>query len=270
VRFLISVDIEGVAGVVNSEETRPGTPDFERARRLMTGEANAAVRGVLAAEPDAHVTVADSHGTYRNLLPDLVDRRARLIRGKPRRFAMMEGVDEDVDGVLLVGYHGRAGTAPSVLAHTFSDAIADVRLGGVSVGEIGLNAALAGHFAVPVLLVTGDTSVHEEVTGLLPQTATVVVKRALGQQAAESVHPEEACRLIAEAAEHAVSHRADGPPPFVVETPVELEIDLSGAHAADRALTLPRLTRRGTRTVACSADDVLDAFRTVRALVELT
>ena len=269
-RFLISVDIEGVAGVVDSQETQPGSPEYERARRLMTEEANAAVRGVLAAAPDAHVIVADGHGTYRNLLPDLIDRRVRLIRGKPRRFAMMEGVDEDVDGVLLVGYHGRAGTAPSVLAHTFSDAIDDVRLNGVSVGEIGLNAALAGHFAVPVLLVTGDTSVHDEVSGLLPQTTTVVVKRALGQRAADSVHPEEARRLIADAAEHAVAHHAEGPAPFEVDAPLELEIDLSGADATDRGLTLPRVTRRGTRTVAYSADDVLDAFRTVRAVVALT
>jgi D-amino peptidase len=270
VRFLISVDIEGVAGVVDSEETHPGNPEYERARRLMTEEANAAVRGVLAAESEAQMTVVDGHGTYRNLLPEALDPRVRLIRGKPRRFAMMEGIDGEVDGALLIGYHGRAGSAPSVLAHTYSDAIDDVRLNGVSVGEIGLNAALAGHFAVPVLLITGDASVRDEVVQLLPSTATVIVKRALGQTAAECLHPEEARRLIADAAADAVARRHEGPAPFRTDPPIALEIDLARAAAADRALTLPRVVRRGGRTIAYSAEDVLDAFRAVRAVVTVT
>jgi D-amino peptidase len=263
----VSIDMEGIAAVVDSAETQPGA-DYEWARRLMTEEANAAVRGILDASPDACVTVADAHASFRNILPELLDARARLIRGKPRPLWMMEGVDADADAAFLVGYHGRAGTGRSVLSHTYSDAIADLRLNGRSVGEIGLNAAVAGHFGVPVVLVTGDDSVRAEVAELLPAAQTVVVKRPIGFNAAESVSPEEAQRRIAEAATAAIS-RLDAVPPFVVGPPVEVEIDLRGPWAVDRVLTLPRLERDGGRTVSYRAEDVLEAARAVRAVLEL-
>jgi D-amino peptidase len=268
-KVLVSVDIEGVAGVVDSDETHPGRPEYEWARRLMAAEANAAVGGILSARPDALVTVADGHGTYRNLLPELIDRRARLVRGKPRPLAMMEGVDQGVDAALFIGYHGRAGSAPSVLAHTFGDGIADVRVNGVSVGEIGLNAVLAGHFGVPVLLVTGDESVRSEVAELLPDTAAVVVKRPIGFAAADSLSPEEAQRLIAEAAAEAVA-RSDAVAPFLVEAPVEVEIDLASPATVDRVATVPGLTLEQPQTCAYRADDALEAFRVVRTVVALT
>lgn len=265
--IFVSVDIEGIAGVVDSAETGAG-PDYEWARRLMTEEANAAVRGVLAAQPGSSVTVADAHGSFRNILPELLDERAHLIRGKPRPLWMMAGVDEDADVAFLVGYHGRAGTARSVLAHTYGDAIADLRLNGRSVGEIGLNAAMAGHFGVPVVLVTGDESVRDEVTDLLPATMTVVVKQPLGFNAAKSLPPEEARRLIEEAAAAAVS-RLGAVSPFVVEGPVEVAVDLAGPSAVDRVLALPRLKWEGGRTVTYRADDVLEAAQAVRAVLAL-
>jgi D-amino peptidase len=266
VHVFVSVDMEGIAGVVDSAETRPG-PDYEWAGRLMTEEANAAVRGVFSADAEARVIVADAHASFRNILPELLDPRARLIRGKPRPLWMMAGVSEDVDAAFLVGYHGRAGTARSVLAHTYGDAIADLRLNGRSVGEIGLNAAIAGHFGVPVVLVTGDESVRDEVTELLPDAATVVVKRPLGFNAAESAAPEVARRLIEEGAAKAVS-RLDGVSPFVVDAPVAVEIDLRGP-GVDRVLTLPRLEWKGGTTVSYRADDVLEAARAVRTILEL-
>ena len=221
----------------------------------MTEEANAAARGVLEASPNAHITVADAHASFRNLLPDLVDPRARLIRGKPRPLWMMEGVDAGVDAAFLVGYHGRAGRARSLLSHTYSDAIAELRLNGRSVGEIGLNAAVAGHFAVPVVLVTGDDSVRDEVADLIPPAHTVVVKRPIGFNAADSLSPEEARRLISEAAVAAIS-RLEEVPPFVVGPPVEVEITLRGPWALDRVLTLPGLEANGGLTVRYHADDV--------------
>jgi D-amino peptidase len=268
VHVFISVDMEGIAGVVDSAETGAG-PDYEWARRLMTEEANAAVRGVLTAQPDSSVTVADAHGSFRNILPELLDGRADLIRGKPRPLWMMAGVDADADAAFLVGYHGRAGTARSVLAHTYGDAIADLRLNGRSVGEIGLNAALAGHFGVPVVLVTGDESVRDEVADLLPAAVTVVVKQPLGFNAAKSLPPEEARPLIEEAAASAVS-RLDSVPPFVVDGPVEVAIDLAGPSAVERVLTLPRLEWKSGRTVTYRANDILEAAQAVRAVLALT
>ncbi|MGW5028333.1 M55 family metallopeptidase, partial [Streptomyces albidoflavus] len=187
-RILISVDMEGVSGIVHPRETHPDGYDYGRARALMTAEANAAVAGVLDAEPGAEVWVADAHGSYRNLLPEEVDRRARLVRGKPRPLGMLGGIDERTDAVLFVGYHVRAGAGPGVLAHTMSDALLDVRVDGRSLGEIGLNAAVAGHLGVPVVLLSGDDAACAEVRELVPGVRTVAVKEALGQFAAAGLH----------------------------------------------------------------------------------
>ncbi|MFE0085639.1 M55 family metallopeptidase, partial [[Kitasatospora] papulosa] len=108
-KVLVSVDMEGVSGIVHTSEVNPDRYDYERGRALMTAEANAVVAGVLDAEPAADVLVADGHGPFRNLLPEQLDRRARLVRGKPRPLGMVAGLDGDTDAVLLIGYHARAG-----------------------------------------------------------------------------------------------------------------------------------------------------------------
>lgn len=174
-RVFISVDIEGVAGVVGREEGSQGNPEYERARRLMTAEASAAVRGIFNTDAAAEVTVADAHGAFRNIIPELLDPRARLVRGKPRPLAMIDGIQGGFDAVIFVGYHGRSGTVDSVLSHTFTGTLWDVCINGVSFGEIGLKAAVSGSFGIPLVLVIGDASVAVEVDALLPGTSTVVV-----------------------------------------------------------------------------------------------
>ncbi|MFE9050036.1 M55 family metallopeptidase [Streptomyces rubiginosohelvolus] len=129
-KALISVDMEGISGIVHSSETNPERNDYQRGRELMTAEANAVIAGVLDAEPTADVLVADAHGTFRNLLPEQLDRRARLVRGKPRALNMLAGLDEETDAALFVGYHVRAGEGPGVLAHTMNGEILDVRVTG--------------------------------------------------------------------------------------------------------------------------------------------
>ncbi|MEU6935323.1 M55 family metallopeptidase [Streptomyces rubiginosohelvolus] len=129
-KALISVDMEGNSGIVHSSETNPERYDYQRGRELMTAEANAVIAGVLDAEPTADVLVADAHGTFRNLLPEQLDRRARLVRGKPRALNMLAGLDEETDAALFVGYHVRAGEGPGVLAHTMNGEILDVRVTG--------------------------------------------------------------------------------------------------------------------------------------------
>src|SRR5690606_27230844 len=159
VRVYIVADIEGIAGVAHGVEGSPGNPEYERARRLMTEEANALIRGIFEADADSAVTVADSHGPYRNLIPEELDERAVLSRGKPRLYGMVDGIDQDYDVAMFVGVHGQAGSDRSVLSHTFTGVILDVRLNGTSMGELGLNAAMAGAHGVPVALISGDQSV---------------------------------------------------------------------------------------------------------------
>ncbi|MEV1074807.1 M55 family metallopeptidase [Micromonospora parva] len=267
-KVLISVDLEGISGIVHPTETNPDRYDYERGRALMTAEANAAVAGVLDAEPDAVVWVADAHGTFRNLLPEDLDRRAHLVRGKPRPLGMLAGLDEGTDAVLLVGYHARAGAGPAVLAHTMSDAILDVRVAGRSLGEIGLNVAMAGHLDVPVVLLSGDDTACAEFSELVPSAVTVAVKQTLGQAAAVAVHPQEARERLRHAAAEAIARRASIPP-VTMTGPLHVEVDLYGPYMVDLAVLVPGVARvGGGRTVAFRAADVAEAYRLVQLLVQ--
>jgi D-amino peptidase len=266
---LISADMEGISGIVHVTETNPGGYDYERSRKLMTAEVNAAVAGVLEAEPDAVVLVADAHGPFRNLLPEELDRRARLVRGKPRPLGMVAGLEAGVDAALFVGYHARAGSGPAVLAHTMSDAVLDVRLNGRPVGEIGLNAAVAGHFGVPVVLLSGDDVACAELHEFVPDAVTVEVKRALGQAAADVLHPGEAQERLRQAAAEAVRQRRQVQP-LTVSEPVDVEVDLYGPYTVDLATLVPGFARApGARTVTFTGRNMIEVYRGVQLLVQL-
>ncbi|MFF5718482.1 M55 family metallopeptidase [Streptomyces buecherae] len=269
-KVLISVDMEGVSGVVHPSETHPTGYDYERARQLMTAEANAAIAGVLDAEPAATVLVADAHGPFRNLLPEALDRRARLVRGKPRPLGMLAGLDGSTEAVLLVGYHGRAGAGPAVLAHTMSDAVLDVRVAGRSLGEIGLNAAMAGHLGVPVVLLSGDDTACDELAELVPGVRTVAVKQAIGQSAAVTLHPEDARERLRDASARAVTRAGLRGQRLAFPGPVEVEVDLANPTTVDLATLVPGVVRAaGGRTVAFTAADFAEAYRLVLLLVQL-
>jgi D-amino peptidase len=268
-RILISADMEGISGIVHPTETNPGGYDYERGRALMTAEVNAAVAGVLEAVPGAEVLVADAHGPFRNLLPEDLDRRAKLVRGKPRPLGMLAGLNDDTDAVLLVGYHARAGGGPAVLAHTIGDAVLDVRLAGRSMGEIGLNAALAGFHGAPVVLLSGDDAACAELLELVPGAATVAVKQALGQTAAIALHPDEARDQLHRIAAKAI-RRHEHVPLVILPGPLKVEVDLYGPSIVDLATLIPGVSRApGARTVTFTADDVGQAYRLVQLLTQL-
>ncbi|MDJ1641171.1 M55 family metallopeptidase [Streptomyces pakalii] len=268
-KALISVDMEGISGIVHSSETNPERYDYQRGRELMTAEANAVIAGVLDAEPTADVLVADAHGTFRNLLPEQLDRRARLVRGKPRALNMLAGLDEETDAALFVGYHVRAGEGPGVLAHTMNGQILDVRVTGRSLGEIGLNAAMAGHLGVPVVLLSGDDAACAEAADLIPQAVTVPVKESLGMAAAVTLHPEEARDRLRRAAADAVSRRTEIPP-LALTGPLDVEADLASPHTIDLAALVPGVSRTaGARTVAFTAPDYGTAYRLILLLAQL-
>ncbi|MEU7905487.1 M55 family metallopeptidase [Actinoplanes sp. NPDC049118] len=268
-KVLISADMEGISGIVHPTETNPGGYDYERGRARMTAEVNAAVAGVLEAVPAAEVLVADAHGPFRNLLPEELDRRARLVRGRPRPLGMLAGLDDDTDAVLFVGYHARAGGGPAVLAHTIGDGVLDVRFGGRSMGEIGLNAAMAGFHGAPVVLITGDDAACTELRELVPAALTVAVKQALGQAATIALHPDEARDQVHRAAAKAV-RRHDQVPLVTLPGPIKVEVDLYGPFTVDVAVLIPGVTRApGARTVAFTAADVAEAYRLVQLLAQL-
>ncbi|MBO1756721.1 M55 family metallopeptidase [Allobranchiibius sp. CTAmp26] len=268
-RVLVSVDMEGVAGVVDPQDISPGNAEYERNRGYMTDEASAAVRGVLAHDPAAEVVVCDAHAQFRNLIPDRLEQGCTLLRGSPRRLAMMTGIERGVDAVCFVGYHGRAGTPDSVLAHTISGGvIANVRCDGRELGELGLNAALASfHGAVPVLA-TGDDTLAAEAASVVPGITTVMVKRAVANRAAEGLHPRESCRRIEAAAQAALAHPEVVHAP-VFQGPVDLEVDVLRPSMTERALGIPGVERRAPLTLGFTAADFGAAYDLIEVFTVL-
>jgi len=188
-KVFISVDMEGITGVVNWEETGRDGKDYDYFRRIMSLEANAAVLGAFDAGA-TEVVVRDSHGSARNILPDLLDPRATLIRdwsGGPK--SMMEGIDESFDAAVFIGYHAKAGTPDALLEHTTSGNVQAFTINGDTYPEAGYNALIAGIYGVPVVFVAGDKAIADQARGFLGNVATYATKEGIGA-AAKSRHPE--------------------------------------------------------------------------------
>ena len=270
-RILVAVDMEGITGLVHGDQTTPGHPEYERFRRLMTGDVNAAVRGAFDGGAD-EVLVSDGHWDNRNILIEELDPRARLNSGGPRPFSMVEGIDLGIAGVIFVGYHARVGTPNAILDHTWSTGrVAGLWLNGQVVGEIGLNAAVCGHFGAPVLMISGDQSACGEAVALLGAVETVVVKRATGRTSAECLAPEVTQGMIRTAAAAALGRLRSGraPAPFKIQPPVTVAVEFVRSEMADAAQVLPGARRPAGKRIEVVADDMPAAYRAFRATVGL-
>lgn len=269
-KILIAADMEGVTGVVHWDQVNAQHSEYERFRRLMTQDVNAAVRGAYEGGA-SEVLVSDGHGSGRNILIEELDRRARLNSGSPSPFSMVQGIDSGIAAVMFIGYHARVGTQHAILEHTWSDTrIANLTLQGEPYGEIGLNAALCGHFNAPVILISGDQAACSEATQLIPGIKTAVVKRASGRMAAELLAPALTQEMIAEAAATAVQalKRGESPTPHRLKPPIRMEVQFVHSEMADRAALLPGSSRSG-RSIAYTADDMATLYLAFKAAVNL-
>lgn len=277
-KVLISADMEGTCGVVSWVHVMPpevvggsepsNQTEYDRARHRMTMEVNAAIEGALAAGAD-EVIVNDSHDGMRNLLPDELHPECRFISGNDKALGMVQGVDLSGIGVVFyTGYHAKAGTPDAPLAHTWSGFLNDVRLDGRSTGEFGINAIVAGHFGVPVALVTGDDKAVQQTQELLGERVVgVAVKEGLSTFSALHLHPAKAQSLIRSGAEEAV-RRAGELTPFTLPPACRVELDFEHQTRADQASYIPTVERAGERTVAFSPSDGLDFIHTFRAIMK--
>ncbi|MBC7224098.1 MAG: M55 family metallopeptidase [Anaerolineae bacterium] len=265
-KVFISADMEGISGVVAGQQTGPEGKEYERARKLMTAEVNAAVEGALAAGAEA-IVVNDAHGSMRNILIEELNPAARLISGWPKPLSMMQGIDEGFDAAFFVGYHAQAGTAHSILDHTYAGIVYQVHLNGRPMGETGLNAALAGYFGVPVVLLTGDRLVVEEGRALLgPALQGVAVKESYGRVAAKCLPPSLAQERIRAAAQAALPTPV---PPFRLEPPITLTVDFTSSAHADMAELIPGARREAGRRITYVHDDYLTLYKAWRAMLTL-
>ena len=261
----ISVDMEGVSGVVDRDQTSATGHDYERFRKLMTVEANAAIDGARDAGA-THILVNDSHGSHRNLLIEELHAPAELISNSIKPMGMMAGLDASFAAAIFIGYHAKASSADGVLAHTGNGTtIADLRINGRSVGEGGMNIHAAGAMGVPVVLVSGDQAAIAEIRELVPNIEGVQVKEAFGTAAARSLRPDEAVRLIREGTARAIRRRGEIEP-APASLPVRFEGSFTDPSLALMAEQIPTVERTGSHAVGFVVEDYLEGYRFVRIL----
>jgi D-amino peptidase len=233
-KFVVAVDCEGVACAVGSPGKGLGaSPNLDFARLQATREADAAARGLFAAGA-TQVIVWDNHGGSLNLDYDMLDERCDIALGVgfEHRFP---GMDESFTGVLFVGYHAMDNTVDAATAHSFSSATYQyMKINGREVGEIEIDAAMAGERGVPLIFVASDDKGVAEARSFFPAIETVATKQALSWNGAVSKHPKRAANEIYESAQKAAAGVADCKP-FQFDEPLTYEIRYKRLEAAQEA-----------------------------------
>ncbi|MFP5353912.1 MAG: M55 family metallopeptidase [Gemmatimonadota bacterium] len=259
-KVYISVDMEGITGVVSSEQLGPGGFEYQRAREYMTAEALAAIQGAR----DAGVTeivVSDSHGNGQNLLIDQFPDDVTIIRSWPRPMMMMEGIDSSFAAAVFIGYHSSTSNVRGVRAHTMSSAtLTGVALNGRQVPEGGINAAMAGHFGVPVVMVSGDDAAVEEVRRFASGMEGAVVKRAISFHSAATMTPKAGQGLIRARVKAGIEKRARIAP-FALPGAVTADISFKHYRVAEILTYLPIVTRVDAHTVRFVGRNILEVSR---------
>jgi D-amino peptidase len=244
-KVYISADIEGIGCIVRSEQSSPGGREYPWARKMMTEEVNAAIRGAFDGGA-RQVVVSDSHNVGLNLIPEDIDKRASIVMGSP----------------------SMAGTQDSPLTHIFTGRVAELRINNRAIGEVGISAGLAGCYNAPVVLVTGDDKVAREARDLLGSVETVEVKKGIGAYAGLCISPEKSRSLIYEGAKKALFKRSRAKP-FRIKTPVTLKIRFTTTSSVDRALRMPGVERLDSLTVGFKGKNFLEAFKAFNTICDL-
>jgi D-amino peptidase len=265
VRVFLSVDMEGIGGIAHSEMTSSSGSEYERGRKLMAAEVNAAIEGARDAGATEFL-VNDSHGSMRNLRVEDLLPAARLISNSSKPLGMMQGIGSDFDAVFFIGYHSMEGE-PGVMAHTGSGAVVGkIQVNGRPMSEGGMNARVAGAFGVPVALATGDEDFVREIRTLLDsELETVAVKRAIRRETADMLHPDECRRLIREAARRAIG-RLSSFRPTTAQQPTTVDLTYKSADLAEIASAIPTVERTSRYSVRFQSDDYLAAYQLIRVL----
>ncbi|MGD7043228.1 M55 family metallopeptidase [Jeotgalibacillus proteolyticus] len=259
-KIFISADMEGISGVATNQQLKTNS-EYQRFRKLMTADVNAAIEGAFAGGA-TEVVVADGHGNMSNILIEEMDPRARLVSGNNRIMCQLEGLNESFDGIMFVGHHGREGGSElAVISHTLAGiCVNEMKINGQVVGETEMNTLVAGSFGVPAVFISGDDAYVKEVQETLPNVYGAVTKRAVDRFAAELLHPEAVRKEIREKAALAVKN-ARSFEAVTVDGPVTFEIEFKGSQQAQMTTTLPTVELIGPKKIRFTCDDIVTAYK---------
>lgn len=259
--IFISADIEGISGIFHSKQTGDSGAEYERAKKLMTDDVNAAIEGALEAGAEK-ILVNDSHGSMRNIIIEDLNPAARLISGFPKPLFMLEGLDSSFDGLIFIGYHAMSRTK-GILAHTVNGfTFHSIKMNGVEYGESEINAAVAAHFNVPVIMASGDNYLGEEIVRFLPWVEFAEVKIARGSKSADCLTPLVAARLIKEKVKKSILN-LNNCEKFVMDYPIKLEVKFNSPLITDVMEIIPGTVRISSDTVIYNSVDILDSMKMI-------
>ena len=259
-KVYISVDMEGIAGVVSDQQLSPTGFEYARFREFMTAEALAAINGAKEAGA-TEIVVSDSHGNMQNLLIERFPADVQIVRSSPRPLSMMQGIDSTFDAAIFIGYHSGTANPQGVRAHTMSSArYAGIDINGSPAAESRVNAAIAGYYGVPVVLITGDDIATAELKSVLGDVETAVVKRAIGFHSAITSTPEAAQNLIKERTKAGLQRRASFKP-YKVASPVRLDVTFKSYRPAEILAYLPIVERTTSHAIRYNGRNIIDVMR---------
>lgn len=269
-KLLLSVDMEGISGIVHQDQTGGDPSEYERGRALMVGDVNSAIEGIFEV-CEADVYVSDAHGKtpggMGNIKSEDLHESARLIKGSPKPLTQMEGISSDFNAVLFIGYHSKKGTERGILDHTISSGTIDsISINGVEVGETAINAAIAGYFNVPLIFLSGDLAVTEEAKQINPNIITVAVKEAVSRTAANCLNPKKSRKLIKDGVMVAIKQISSFEP-FRFTAPISVEIKFVNSLMVDAIEFMPFVRRIDGRTVSYVIDDYIKAYKAIWACI---
>jgi D-amino peptidase len=261
-KVYISADMEGIAGVASADQLSPAAFDYSAARGWMTGEVKAAMAGAVEAGA-TEIVISDSHGNGESLLIDQLTSTVpvRIVRSFPRPLGMMEGLDSSFAAVIFIGYHTSTSSLTGVRAHTISSALLTrVSLNGVAQSEAGLNAAIAAHFGVPVVMITGDDQIVAETKQRLGNIEGVAVKQAIGFHSAETMIPSVAAEQIHQRAKVAVERRGQMKP-YPMTRPITLEVSMKNYRPVELLGYLSNVQRIDSHTIRFAGRDMIEVSK---------
>ncbi|WP_284138954.1 MULTISPECIES: M55 family metallopeptidase [unclassified Virgibacillus] len=266
-KLYLSVDMEGITGLPDHTFVLAEKHNYNRARKIMTDETNYVIEAAMQSGC-SEIVVNDSHSKMNNLLIDALHPEALLITGEGKPLSMMQGLDASYDGALFIGYHARAGQF-GVMSHSMIHAVRNFYINDQPVGELGLNAYVAGYFEVPILMVAGDDQAVKEAEELIPNVTTATVKETISRSAVKSLTPQKAGELLSKRVQHALDRRNKVDPLAPPEKPV-IKIEFNNYGQAEWASLMPgTILEAGTTIVRFEAKDILEAYQAMLVMVEL-